>query len=207
MGRAGFDAALQDEIGLDAEGAFGDRAPQVQRLARQMQQAGLANDLGRQLVEAVQDDVQHNPGLTAAAFRDRRPGRLAAWDRASGDPQRTDDLVEGLAALGPARPVTVQQIPRVETKTPRATAAAEPTVAEADPAIAGRLQAWRSETAGRMGKHAFHVLPDATLERIAAARPQTLEELQAVKGIGPKKLHDFGASILEITQAQEESER
>jgi superfamily II DNA helicase RecQ len=43
------------------------------------------------------------------------------------------------------------------------------------------------------------VLTNATLQNVAAARPQTMEELRAVKGIGPKKLEQYGQSILDIT--------
>jgi hypothetical protein len=51
-------------------------------------------------------------------------------------------------------------------------------------------------SAQQEGQKAFYVFPDATLERIAAARPQTMEELEAVKGVGPKKLQQYGDAIL-----------
>jgi superfamily II DNA helicase RecQ len=38
------------------------------------------------------------------------------------------------------------------------------------------------------------------LQRIAAARPQTAEELRAVKGVGPKKLAQYGPAVLDITR-------
>ena len=44
---------------------------------------------------------------------------------------------------------------------------------------------------------AYVVFPDATLMEMAALRPQSLEELGQVKGVGPKKLADYGEIFLE----------
>ena len=49
-------------------------------------------------------------------------------------------------------------------------------------------------------------LTKSTLERIAAAQPQTLEELEAVKGVGPKKLQQYGQAVLDITRQEGEVE-
>ncbi|MBI4883151.1 MAG: ATP-dependent DNA helicase UvrD2 [Actinobacteria bacterium] len=46
------------------------------------------------------------------------------------------------------------------------------------------------------GKPAFTVLPDSVLHAIAAARPTSLDELAAIKGIGPAKLQQYGAAFL-----------
>ena len=54
------------------------------------------------------------------------------------------------------------------------------------------------------GQKAFYVFPDATLKRIAAARPQTVEELQAIKGVGPRKLAQYGQAVLDITRQEGE---
>ena len=79
-----------------------------------------------------------------------------------------------------------------------------PADANYDPALFEQLRTWRREEAGRQGKAAFHVFPDATLQRIAAARPQTEEELLAVKGVGPKKLASFGQGVLGVTRDKPE---
>ena len=73
-----------------------------------------------------------------------------------------------------------------------------------DPALFEQLRTWRLEAARQEGQKAFYVFPDATLERIAAARPQTLEELEAVKGVGPKKLQQYGQAVLDITRREAE---
>jgi superfamily II DNA helicase RecQ len=47
-------------------------------------------------------------------------------------------------------------------------------------------------------RKAFHVFSDATLKRIAAAEPTTLGELAAVKGVGPRKLEQYGQGVLGV---------
>ena len=51
------------------------------------------------------------------------------------------------------------------------------------------------------GKPAYTVLADRTLHDIAVARPQSLDALTAVKGIGPNKLAQYGAGILAVVAA------
>jgi ATP-dependent DNA helicase RecQ len=60
------------------------------------------------------------------------------------------------------------------------------------------LRDWRLATAHEMGKPPFVVLHDAVLKRIAAIRPTNTAELNAIKGIGPRKLELYGPSILSI---------
>ena len=306
-----LDTALRREIGTGVQGVFGGRSAQAEQLAGQMRQAGLANDLGRQLVETVQGDLDRNPRLTAQQFREgnspARQARVQAWDQATGDAEATDRIVDGLVALGPIDNVTVHEVPRPtapatpppaparppkpagpaapaqsaasaptqampESSEPAATAArpvtgtapaeplpvpraAEPegersdwltelsaraavvpdttptlvvsvepeSVAEPAPvptaatpapgeptepdaALAQQLRAWRQQTAQDAGQNAFHVLSDATLQEIASRRPQTTDELAAVKGIGPKKLERYGAAILAMTQTTQSAE-
>jgi hypothetical protein len=217
MGASSLDSALRHEIGAGTQAAFGQRADKAEQVARQMRQAGLSNEQGRQLVEAVHGDLRRNPNLTAAHFRDHHPAaRLRQWDRASGDPEATDQVVEGLVDLGLPGTATVHEVPRppadspapaAPTQTPTPTASptpAPPTLAGAagtgDPAVIQRLKTWRREAADQVQKRPFHVLTNTTLEAVAAARPQTLEELAAVKGIGPKKLEQYGQAILDAMQ-------
>ena len=62
------------------------------------------------------------------------------------------------------------------------------------------------ETARAAGRNAFHVFSDATLHEIASRRPQTMDELAAIKGVGPKKLQQYGPAILAMTQAAQPTE-
>jgi hypothetical protein len=258
----GLDTALQQELGADTQHTFGPRAAQAQAVVGQMQDAGLANEMGRQLVETVGESVEQNPRLTAQQFREGRLERMRQWDSATGDPETTDRIVEGLIGLGAAPQVSLREIPRpaeprpampsspaaatlpqaADWETPPATAAdlagpqplpptsrmaAEPAVhtqevltgsipgadttvaapGEAyDPALFARLRTWRQEAARQAGQKAFYVFPDATLKRIAAARPQTLEELGALKGVGPRKLEQYGQDVLDTIHRGEETE-
>jgi ATP-dependent DNA helicase RecQ len=61
------------------------------------------------------------------------------------------------------------------------------------------LRDWRLATARQNGLPAYVIFHDATLESIAAAHPQTLEELRAISGIGLTKLERYGAALMEIT--------
>jgi hypothetical protein len=182
------------------------------------------------LVETVGESLERNPRLTPQQFREGRLARMRQWDRVTGDPETTDRVVEGLIGLGPFTDVTVKEIPRppassagpdapstasappVTSGTPVLVArpvetSARPTaspIEQYDPDLFQRLRTWRLEAAQQQGQKAFYVFPDATLKRIAAARPQTVEELQAVKGVGPKKLDQYGQAVLDITRQEAE---
>ena len=49
---------------------------------------------------------------------------------------------------------------------------------------------------------AYIVFGDATLRGIALTRPQTLDELGAISGVGEKKLDSYGAGLLELVAAE-----
>jgi DNA helicase-2/ATP-dependent DNA helicase PcrA len=48
------------------------------------------------------------------------------------------------------------------------------------------------------GKPAYVVLPDTALHDIASARPSSLDQLGAVRGVGPTKLAQYGEAILRV---------
>jgi superfamily II DNA helicase RecQ len=115
--------------------------------------------------------------------------RLAPAGRAAlDDPTQLDALI--------ASPPT----PRVKRtrKTPRVEAPSGP----GDEELFERLRVWRLETALAAGVPAFVIAHDAVLRRIASARPQDTAELDAIKGIGPKKLSKFGAQILALVNGE-----
>lgn len=235
-GRDGdLDTALQGELGIDSQAAFGGRAEQAREVAAQMQGAGLGNELGRQLVETVGEGLERNPRLSVQQFREGRLGRMRQWDRATGDPETTDRVVEGLIGLGSMQETTVHEVPRppappsqpaiasteaeaatqaapssaesspsaAPVPTPAPAAATEPAAEDQyDPAVFEQLREWRVQAARQEGKKTFYVFPDSTLKHIAAARPQTMDELGAVKGVGPKKLAQYGPALLDITRQE-----
>ncbi|MFN8023556.1 MAG: ATP-dependent DNA helicase UvrD2 [Acidimicrobiales bacterium] len=68
-----------------------------------------------------------------------------------------------------------------------------------DAVLFERLKDWRRHAAA--GKPAYTVLADAALEAIVRLRPSSLQELSAVKGVGPSKLRMYGEALLAIVAA------
>lgn len=106
--------------------------------------------------------------------------------------------------------VPVQPDTAIGAATPPAETAAAPPVPNGAPGTvklelspeAGeylrRLEAWRKQTAGTEGTPPYIVFSNDTLSRIASAQPRTLEELAAVKGVGPVKLERYGGAVLGV---------
>ena len=68
-----------------------------------------------------------------------------------------------------------------------------------------RLRRWRRERAREIRRPAYFVLSNAHLEYLALACPTTAEELANCPGLGPKRLAEYGESLLEVLrQAAEE---
>jgi ATP-dependent DNA helicase RecQ len=70
--------------------------------------------------------------------------------------------------------------------------------AQAEPLLQA-LRDWRLAIAREHGVPAYVVFHDATLEAIASIRPQTLDDLGGISGIGAKKLERYGEALLAIT--------
>jgi ATP-dependent DNA helicase RecQ len=70
----------------------------------------------------------------------------------------------------------------------------------ADALLFERLRAWRGQEARSRGVPAYVVFPDATLMELARSRPDDLDALASVKGVGPRKLADFGEAVLELVR-------
>ncbi len=77
-------------------------------------------------------------------------------------------------------------------------------MSSADAELFAHLRTWRAATAKEHGVPAFVVFPDATLQAIALARPDSLDALRGISGVGDKKRDTYGAALLEvIAQANE----
>nr|MBF0682042.1 DNA helicase RecQ [Pseudomonas sp.] len=72
--------------------------------------------------------------------------------------------------------------------------------AEAQPCFLA-LRAWRAAVAKDHGVPAYVIFHDATLREIARIRPQTLDELARIQGVGVRKLEAYGEAILEQVEA------
>ncbi|MEK7195801.1 MAG: HRDC domain-containing protein, partial [Patescibacteria group bacterium] len=65
-----------------------------------------------------------------------------------------------------------------------------------------RLTDLRNDLAQKTGQERFKILQNKTIDFIAESMPQTLKELEGIKGIGPKKLKELGPAILAITKGE-----
>ena len=68
--------------------------------------------------------------------------------------------------------------------------------------VVRRLTDLRNNLAQKTGQERFKILQNKTIDFIAESLPQTLKELEGIKGIGPKKLKELGPAILAITKGE-----
>ncbi|CAN5574131.1 DNA helicase RecQ [soil metagenome] len=64
-----------------------------------------------------------------------------------------------------------------------------------------RLREWRAGEARDQGVPAYIVFGDATLRGIAVTKPDTLEELAQISGVGENKLEKYGEALLAVVAA------
>jgi ATP-dependent DNA helicase RecQ len=79
---------------------------------------------------------------------------------------------------------------------PASTATPPPDLSEADIALVDALKAWRLQAAA--GKPAYTVAHNRTLEAIAATRPDGVDALAGIHGIGPAFVSRHAGEVLEI---------
>jgi ATP-dependent DNA helicase RecQ len=70
----------------------------------------------------------------------------------------------------------------------------------ADAGLLDRLKAWRLAQAREQAVPAYVILHDRTLAEIATLRPQDMDALATVSGIGSKKLERYGSALLELAR-------
>jgi ATP-dependent DNA helicase RecQ len=117
----------------------------------------------------------------------------AAGRRALGDPSSLRAL-----AKSPARPAARKTMPKHAEHGPAALADVS-TLPDDDPLLE-RLRAWRLEKARQESVPAYFVAHLSLLRNIAAARPRNESELRAIKGMGPRKLEQYGAELLRLVR-------
>jgi ATP-dependent DNA helicase RecQ len=65
-----------------------------------------------------------------------------------------------------------------------------------DDSLLAQLKEWRLRASN--GKPAYTVAHNSTLEAIAALKPSTLDELAAIKGVGPTFVKRHGEQVLAL---------
>ena len=140
---------------------------------------------------------------------DRYGAALVALCR-GGDPvraeaaERSPDLFSQAKVAGaPAVVTRPKAVAERQASAVRPAPKAAPVVAlvEFDAAQAeldGRLRAWRSEQAARAGLPSFFILADSSLRNIVLARPQSLDDLRAVRGVALDKVDRFGVAVIDL---------
>ena len=63
------------------------------------------------------------------------------------------------------------------------------------------LRSWRTAEAGEIGKPAYVVFTDATLQAIAEMKPSDTDELSQVPGVGPAKLEKYAEPVLGLVSS------
>ncbi|HEX6450222.1 MAG TPA: DNA helicase RecQ [Trebonia sp.] len=81
----------------------------------------------------------------------------------------------------------------------KSAAAAADELGPGDQKIFDQLKAWRKQAAA--GKPPYIVFNDATLREIATIRPDTLDKLAEINGVGAAKLDKYGEQVLEVLAA------
>jgi ATP-dependent DNA helicase RecQ len=97
------------------------------------------------------------------------------------------------------RPVTLLQARESKSKRTRIE---EASWRDVDEALFESLRKLRREVAAERGVPAYVILHDAALRELASIRPTSMEELRHIRGMGEKKLADFGARLIECIKSQ-----
>lgn len=71
-------------------------------------------------------------------------------------------------------------------------------VADEDAALFSALKAKRRALAEAQSVPAYVIFPDRTLAEMAARRPETLDDMATVSGVGAKKLQSYGQAFLDV---------
>jgi len=97
----------------------------------------------------------------------------------------------------------------LEAKKPKAerTAMEADTWRDVDEALFESLRGLRREIATERGVPAYVILHDSTLRELARHKPTTIEALRNLRGVGERKLADFGARLIEHIAAYERNKR
>jgi ATP-dependent DNA helicase RecQ len=87
--------------------------------------------------------------------------------------------------------------PKIEkVRVPKKTASATDGLDDAESKLFERLRAWRRRAATDRSVPPFVIMSDAVLVEVCRVRPETVEDLRWVKGIGAKKMADFGEELV-----------
>jgi ribonuclease D len=103
------------------------------------------------------------------------------------------ELALRVSELKPAEPAEPGKEPRKRRKAP---AMPEIVLTPEEKRLVAALKRWRLERANTQRVPAYMICPDRTLAHLARERPETLEALAAIHGLGESKIKNFGEDLL-----------
>jgi ribonuclease D len=103
------------------------------------------------------------------------------------------ELALRVSELAPVEPVEPGKEPRKRRKAPPVP---EIVLTPEEKRMVAALKKWRLERANTQRVPAYMICADRTLEHLARARPETLEALAAIYGLGESKIKNFGEDLL-----------
>jgi ATP-dependent DNA helicase UvrD/PcrA len=196
-------ASLADVVAELARRAAADRAPQVEGVTVASLHAakGLEWDVvflpgltegNLPIVHADSDEaVAEERRLLYVGVTRARQQVLLSWSLAR--------LPGGRRNRTPSRFLDGLRPGRREARAARAKpAASHYQFADADPALVEALREWRRGVARDAGVPAYVVFGDETLRNIAAQRPDSIQGLARIPGLGPGRLDRYGAAVLAL---------
>jgi ATP-dependent DNA helicase RecQ len=136
---------------------------------------------------------EHGRGQWQAIFR-----QMMGLDLCRPDPERHGALHLTDAAHPVLRGEESVTLREDTTKTAKPANVLRAQVAEEDEPLLSALKAKRRALAEAARVPAYVIFPDRTLIEMAEKRPQDLDAMARVSGVGAKKLESFGAAFLEV---------
>ena len=108
----------------------------------------------------------------------------------------------GVAVMKGEKPFSMRaEVLRETSRRRRRPAMSEPEREDVDGELLRALKARRTELARTNKVPSYVIFPDRTLIQIAAARPETIEDMAGIHGVGERKLEKYGEAFLEVVRA------
>ena len=176
----GSNSARIKKLGLNRLSTFGLLKHLLQTEVSELLEGLIAMDLLRQ--------VSLEPGRPVVHLTEAGTKVMSGKSGLDGELFFPDELILKIVNQGAAR---------ADDKSP-----AEDFLADShqtvDTRLLERLHKWRARRCSEAGLPAYCILHNTTLEEIARQRPDTPCRLEAVKGMGPKRVEQYGRELLAV---------
>ena len=151
---------------------------------------------GHEKLKTFAVGADRNANDWRGVFRQLLSAQMILHDRADRD--RLIVTEAGRKVLRGEQPFTLREDVLNGTPKGKRPSKLPPTPHDADLELIGQLKALRAAMAKAAKAPAYVIFPDRTLIEMASARPQTLDELSDVHGVGAAKLQKYGAAFLAV---------